>query len=100
MWRNAMFFQQNIQLAQANGKLQPSWVWDWLCGGLFLLGALLFFAPLVVQLTPIRWITTPSLPPGLYWETHEPIVRGAYVHFCLDEEIAAFGVVRGYLRSG
>jgi len=100
MWRNSLFFRQKIQLAHAEGKLQTSCSWDWLCGGLLLLGAALFCAPLVLQLTPIRWVITPSLPPGVYWETHEPIGRGSYVHFCLDEAIAAFGAERGYIRSG
>jgi conjugative transfer signal peptidase TraF len=97
---NRAFLQQKQPLGFAQVQCKPSVSWDRVCGGVFVLGAVLFCAPLVLQLTPIRWVTTPSLPPGFYWETHEPIVRGAYVHFCVDEDIAAFGAMRGYLRGG
>ncbi len=97
---NHMILQKKTPLGFEKIQWKPSVSWDWVCGGLFVLGAALFCAPLVLQLTPIRWTTSPSLPPGFYWETHEPIARGAYVHFCLDEDIAAFGAARGYLRSG
>src|SRR5215510_7032186 len=97
---NRAFLLKKPPLGFAKLQWKPSVSWDWVCRGVFVLGVTLFCAPLVLQLTPIRWTTSPSLPPGLYWETHEPIVRGAYVHFCVAEDIAAFGAARGYLRTG
>ncbi len=95
-----MFFHRNCPLVGPMRQGEALGWWDRLCRGLLSVGALLFLTPLVLQLTPLRWVVTPSLPLGFYWETQEPIVRGAYVHFCLAEPIAAFGFAQGYLRSG
>jgi conjugative transfer signal peptidase TraF len=75
--------------------------WDRLCYGLLALGAAGCVLPvLVVTCTPYRWLTTPSLPWGIYRRTREPITRGALVHFCLPEALARYALERGYVRGG
>jgi conjugative transfer signal peptidase TraF len=45
-------------------------------------------------------ILSPSIPPGIYRETNEPVTRGALVVACLPLEIARFAKERGYLPFG
>ena len=97
---NTLFSQDKNQIALPDGKLHVSWFWDWFFGGLFVLGGIPFFLPLALQLTPLRWNVSASLPIGFYWETGRQIARGNYVHFCLEEQIAAFAFARRYIRSG
>lgn len=97
---NVVFFQQKSRLAPLHDRSHATCFWDWCCGGLLVLGALPFVVPFVLLLTPIRWNISASLPVGFYWETGMRIERGAYVHFCLPEDIAAYAFTRGYLKTG
>src|SRR5262245_53944714 len=75
--------------------------WDRVCWGVLGVGAVLFFVPvLVATCTPFLWVTTHSLPWGIYRRTHEPIRRGMLVHFCLPEELARYALGRGYVSGG
>lgn len=45
--------------------------------------------------------TTKSLPLGLYWASHEPIEKGAYVLFCPPQrDVFDEAKERGYIGSG
>ncbi len=48
----------------------------------------------------LHLILSPSIPPGIYRETHEPITRGSLVVACLPLEIARFAKERRYLPFG
>lgn len=45
-------------------------------------------------------VLTPSVPIGVYQETHEPLEKGRYVVVCLPEGIATFAQDRGYIKEG
>jgi conjugative transfer signal peptidase TraF len=79
-----------------------SWyMWDRVCYGILALGAGTFLLPVVVAFsTPFLWITSHSLPWGIYRRTHEPIGRGVLVHVCLPEDIAQYAFEREYLSAG
>jgi conjugative transfer signal peptidase TraF len=53
-----------------------------------------------VVCTPLVWITSHSLPWGIYRRTQEPIERGVLVHVCLPEVIARYALEREYLSAG
>ena len=75
--------------------------WDWLAYGLLTGGAAVFLFPiLIATCTPFLWITTHSLPWGIYRRTHEPIARGRLVHFCLPEPLARYALEREYISTG
>ena len=75
--------------------------WDRLCYGVLLCGAVLFFLPVfVATCTPFLWITSHSLPWGIYRRTQEPIERGVLVHVCLPEALAAYALAREHLSAG
>jgi conjugative transfer signal peptidase TraF len=48
----------------------------------------------------VRYVGTPSVPPGIWWVHHGTITRDGYVMACLPASIAAFGRERGYLDAG
>lgn len=64
-------------------------------------GALLLGFGFVCYVSGARVNTTESLPLGLYWTTHEPIEKGAYVMFCPPNQ-PLFDVAkhRGYIGAG
>jgi conjugative transfer signal peptidase TraF len=75
--------------------------WDRVCWGVLGVGAALCVVPvLVATCTPFLWVTTHSLPWGIYRRTHEPIRRGMLVHFCLPEALASYALERGYVSGG
>lgn len=45
-------------------------------------------------------VLSPSVPPGIYRETHALVTRGSFVVVCLPLEIARFAKERGYLPFG
>ncbi len=51
-------------------------------------------------LAGFRFVISPSVPVGIWFVHHGPIVRGAYVSACLPERIAAIGLRAGYLQRG
>jgi conjugative transfer signal peptidase TraF len=55
----------------------------------------------LLSLMGARLNMTASLPLGVYWVSHQPITRGAYVRFCPPAEGAfALAKERGYLGVG
>jgi conjugative transfer signal peptidase TraF len=55
----------------------------------------------LLYLIGVRLNMTESLPVGVYWVSHQPIARGAYVRFCPPAEGAfALARERGYLGPG
>ncbi len=75
--------------------------WGRLCYGLLGTGLLVFFLPVLIATgTPFMWLTTHSLPWGIYRRTHETIERGRLVHFCLPEFFARYALERGYVHGG
>ena len=97
---DALFSQDKNHVVLPQNNVKVSRFWDWLFNGLFGVGAVTFFLPFALLLTPIRWVVTASSPIGFYWETGKKIERGAYVHFCLPEDIAKYAFERGYIRGG
>src|SRR5262249_35574829 len=88
------------QVEQGTAKVEKTW-WDWLAYGLLTGGAAVFLLPLLIATcTPFLWITTHSLPWGIYRRTHELIARGRLVHFCLPEPIARYALEREYIGAG
>jgi conjugative transfer signal peptidase TraF len=67
---------------------------------LFCGGALFFLPVFVATCTPFMWITSHSLPWGIYRRTQEPIQRGVLIHVCLPEALAAYALEREYLSAG
>jgi conjugative transfer signal peptidase TraF len=63
-------------------------------GGAFLAGVGLAY------LSNCRFVSTPSVPVGIYRATTAPVQRGSYVVVCLPKDLAAFGKARGYLGWG
>jgi conjugative transfer signal peptidase TraF len=89
-----------IPMSATSAKVGKSW-WDRLSYGLLALGAALCFLPvLMVTCTPYRWLTTHSLPWGIYRRTQEPIARGRLVHFCLPDHLARYALEREYIGAG
>lgn len=43
---------------------------------------------------------SPSIPPGVYRVTKDPIIRGSLVLVCLPRALSAFARSRDYLRAG
>jgi len=61
---------------------------------------LLTFA-FILGISGLRINMTRSIPMGFYWETSEPIQRGAYIIFCPPvSEIFDMAKLRGYIGSG
>jgi len=54
----------------------------------------------VAQVLELRINTTASMPIGLYREVPPHVEPGAWVVFCLPEELARLGRERAYLRRG
>src|SRR5262245_22161287 len=92
--------QTEMPRSTKTAKVGKSW-WDRLSYGLLALGATLCVLPvLIVTCTPYMWLTTHSLPWGIYRRTHEPIARGRLVHFCLPEPLAHYALEREYIGAG
>jgi conjugative transfer signal peptidase TraF len=92
--------QDKHQVEQGTVKVEKMW-WDWLAYGLLTGGAAVFLLPiLIATCTPFLWITTHSLPWGIYRRTQEPIARGRLVHFCLPEPLARYALEREYIGAG
>ncbi|OAI14544.1 conjugal transfer protein TraF [Methylomonas lenta] len=48
-----------------------------------------------------RFNSTRSIPVGLYWETRDPVEKGAYVMFCPPQtEVFDLAKTRGYIGAG
>jgi conjugative transfer signal peptidase TraF len=48
-----------------------------------------------------RFNSTRSIPVGLYWETKDPVEKGAYVMFCPPQrEVFDLAMTRGYIGAG
>jgi conjugative transfer signal peptidase TraF len=64
-------------------------------------GAGVLLTGLACYVSGARINTTESLPVGLYWTTHEPVEKGAYVMFCPPQS-AVFDAAkhRGYIGAG
>ena len=89
---------QTMQVVEKTGSLHG---WDRVCYGLLACGAATCLVPLLVAVcTPFVWITSHSLPWGIYRRTQEPIGRGVLVHVCLPENIARYALEREYLSAG
>src|SRR5262249_46781031 len=95
-----LLYREKYQVGQGPAKVEKTW-WDWLGYGLLTGGAAVFLFPiLIATCTPFMWITTHSLPWGIYRRTQEPIARGRLVHFCLPEPLARYALEREYISAG
>ena len=55
----------------------------------------------VLSAIGVRVNTTKSIPVGLYWKSHHPIEKGAYVEYCPPQvDVFVEAKKRGYLGSG
>ncbi len=48
----------------------------------------------------VRWNSSPSVAPGLYFERARPLQRGDLVAFCLPETVGRWARGRGYVGRG
>jgi len=99
-YHNSAAHKDKQQVEQGTAKVEKNW-WDRLSYGLLAFGASSFLLPLLMATcTPFVWITTHSLPWGIYRRTQEPIRRGILVHVCLPETLAAYALERAYIGAG
>src|SRR5262249_22452930 len=54
---------------------------------------------LATRAVGVHWTLTASVPRGVYQRTHDPLVRGTLVAFCLPLPHAEFGWQRGYIAG-
>lgn len=63
------------------------------------LAYVLFLVNLGFRWLGFDWNGTDSAPKGIYRLTHEPLIRGALVRFCLPTTEAQLGYERGYISK-
>lgn len=74
---------------------------NWLASVIAITGTTVLLFGLVCYAAGVRINTTKSIPVGIYWTSHEPVEKGAYVLFCPPHQQAFIDAKeRGYIGAG